>query len=103
MIRHTINGVEFWTPTEEETREAIASSLSHMQNTGWDLKEQASRMANLNGLYHADLRDDPRHPLHGRYSGLVAKNQAKAIGRMFWVDPADTKVDVFAPVEETDG
>ena len=88
---------EWWTPTEDETREAIAASLSHIHD--WDLKEQERRMASLNGLYHADLRDDPRHPLHGRYTGLVEKNQAGAIGRMFWTPSDGKEGSHFAPLE----
>lgn len=82
MQKHSINGVDFWTPTEAEKREAIASSLNHMAG-GWDLAEQAARPGRLNALYEADGRHNPHHPYHGVFTGLVVGFP-----------------DQFAPVEE---
>lgn len=104
MNRHTYTDDQgrttvWWTPTEQETREAIASSLSHIHD--WDLKEQERRMTRLNALYHADQRDLPNHPYRGCYTGLIEKNQAGMIGHVHWRLPDHQTGSHFAPVEES--
>lgn len=74
MIRHeyqTPSGpAYYWSPTKEEVREAVASSLNHVKG-GWNLKEQAARSGRLEKWYDLDGRHDPTHPLHGTFTGLA--------------------------------
>jgi hypothetical protein len=78
MIRHETTcsrtGIvtEWWSPTPDEIREAIRSSLGHVAD-GWDLAEQQARPGRLERWYQLDGRDNPEHPLHGVFSGLCAK------------------------------
>ncbi len=41
-----------------------------MSNSASNLKEQNARVEYLARLYVLAGRDDPRHPLHGTYTGL---------------------------------
>lgn len=70
MIHHCTNGVDYWTPTAEEVREAVASSLNHVRG-GWDLAEQTARPGRLEKWYELDGRHDPSHPWHGCFTGLA--------------------------------
>ena len=74
MIRHdyqTPTGIaSYWTPTYDEIREAIRSSLNHVAG-GWDLAEQVARSGRLEKWYDLDGRHDPSHPHHGTFTGLA--------------------------------
>ena len=40
-----------------------------------DVQAMSNRIAWLNCLYLHDKRDNPEHPLHGKYTGLAQKYQ----------------------------
>lgn len=53
-----------------------------------DLREQDARNAYLDYLYRQDGRNDPAHPLHARFTGLV-QDRAQALlaaerAELFW-------------------
>jgi hypothetical protein len=97
--RHVVNGVEFWSPTPEEVREAVTSSLSHAglglhYGMGTTLAEQNNRVETLNRLYEQDKRHLSYHPHHLLNTGLVQKMEEGVLGDLHWGQP-----DAFAPVE----
>lgn len=47
--------------------------------------QQEARTQFLEALYFQDKRDNPQHPLHGRYTGLFQKACEK-LGRNQWYE-----------------
>lgn len=94
MIRHqtvcSSTGIvtEWWSPTPEEIRADIASSLSHAGFRGEsNYATEAARARALEELYHQDGRDNPFHPDHSTFSGLMQKAREGVIGLHVFFPP----------------